>query len=87
MLLAVLTAAALLGLPWLTTAPNRLMSGVPLWLLPLVHGPWALPAGSIVIAVLALAGLGGLARGRAGLLAMLTLTMALIPGLFWLAGV
>ena len=85
MLLAVLTAAALLGLPWLTTAPNRLMSGEPLWLLPLVHGPWALPAGSIVIAVLALAGLGGLARGRAGLLAMLTLTMALIPGLFWLA--
>ena len=87
MLLAVLTAAALLGLPWLTTAPNRLMSGEPLWLLPLVQGPWALPAGGIVIAVLALAGLGGLVRGRAGLLAMLTLTMALIPGLFWLAGV
>ncbi len=86
LLLAALAAAALVGLPWLTTAPNRLVSGQALWLLPLLQGPWALPAGGVIVAVLTLVGLGGFTSGRLGLTLMLAVTMGLIPGLLWLAG-
>ncbi len=90
LLLAALAAAALVGLPWLTTAPNRLVSSQALWLLRLLQGPWALPAGGVVVAVLTLVGLGGFTSGRLGVTLMLAVTMGLIPGLIpgllWLAG-
>ena len=85
-LLAALAAAALVGLPWLTTAPNRLVSSQALWLLPLLQGPWALPAGGVVVAVMTLVALGGFRSGRFGLTLMLVITIGLIPGLLWLAG-
>ena len=84
--LAALAAAALVGLPWLTTAPNRLVSGQALWLLPLLQGPWALPAGGVIVAVLTLVGLGRFTSGCLGLTLMLAVAMGLIPGLLWLAG-
>ena len=86
LLLAALAAAALVGLPWLTTAPNRLVSSQALWLLPLLQGPWALPAGGVVVAVMTLVALGGFRSGRFGLTLMLVITIGLIPGLLWLAG-
>ena len=86
LLLAVLSAVALLGLPWLSTAPNRLVSGESLWLLPLLHGAWALPAGGVLAVLFIMVGLTVPTPRRRRLLALLALTMSLAPGAVWLAG-
>lgn len=85
-LLAAASAGALLGLPWLSSAANRLVSGQPLWLLPLLCGPHALPVAVVLVTTGILVGLCAFPPCRARLLAMLILVVALIPGLLWLAG-
>lgn len=90
LLLAALAAAALLGLPLMSAAPNRLMSGNPIWGVLLLQGPLAWPAAGIACAMLMLSGLIFVVRWRslrvAALAWALMVTTGLIPGLLWLAG-
>ena len=90
LLLAVLAAVALLGLPLVSAAPNRLMLGNPIWGVLLLQGPLAWPAAGIACAMLMLGGLIFVARWRslrvAALAWALMVTTGLMPGLLWLVG-
>lgn len=86
-LLGVAATAVLLGLPWLTTAPNRMVSGQAIYFVSLLTGPmaWAVTAGFALLAVL-LVRLCWQGASRPLLLAVLALATALIPSLWLLAG-
>lgn len=73
---------ALITLPFLTVAPNRLVSGDPISVLAVLHGPgWLLALPAALIAVAA-----ACRPHRVQLCAMAGLSVALLTGLLWLAG-
>ena len=79
--LSVLMVFALYGLPFLWLAPNRLVSGQPLYFISTVHGSaWLLVVMLALSAVVAV-----LKPTRAWLGAALVISAALIPNLVWLA--
>ena len=80
--LAGLTAAALAGLPFLKSAPNRLVSGEPVYLFASLHGwQWLF---AVLPGALAAAAFFRPRRWLLGVAA--AASAALIPGLLWLAG-
>ncbi|MDB5964484.1 MAG: binding-protein-dependent transport system inner rane component [Polaromonas sp.] len=79
--LPLLAALALYGLPFLKTAPNRLVSGEPLYFSALLQGPASLLALSLV----ALFVMAFLRPVPAVLWAAVALPCLLVPGLLWLA--
>ena len=85
-LLTMSSAVAMFSLPWLTLAPNRLVSGQPLRLVSLLQAPWPLSAGVVIAAVVTLVGLSLSGPGRRTLWVMLAGVMGLLPVLCWLAG-
>ena len=79
--LALALAAVLYGLPFLTTAPNRLVSGQPLYLAALLQGSAWLPA----LLLVALVSLSLLRPVRGFFWAELAAASLLMPGFLWLA--
>lgn len=79
--LSLATAVALYALPFLNTAPNRLVSGEAIGFLRLLQGPaWTLALLVLLLLVL------GLSRPTRALLKLAVAASALlVPGLFWLA--
>ena len=80
--LSVLAAAALAWLPFVKVAPNRLMSGEPASFLSVLQGPgWLL---AVLIAMVFAASF--IKPNRAWLWSVALISMALVAGLVWLAG-
>lgn len=79
--LSVLVAASLYGLPFLQIAPNRLVSGQPVYFFSIIHGSaW------LLVAMLALLNVVSMFKPtRAWLVTALAISAAMLPGLFWLA--
>ena len=79
--LSLAAAGALYGLPFLKSAPNRLVSGEPLYFAALLHGPaWALAALLAMLLCLAF-----MPARRAALWAAVAASSLLVPGFIWLA--
>ena len=79
--LSVLVVAALLGLPFLWVAPNRLVSGQPAYFSSVAHGAvWLLLALLCATALVAV-----FKPGRLWLGSVLAMSASLIPGLIWLS--
>ena len=82
--LSVLLVAALCGLPFLQIAPNRLVSGQPVYFLSIVQGPASLlaviPALVAIVAVVAM-----FKPARAWLGLALLMSAVTLPSLLWLA--
>ena len=87
--LAVLSLAALCGLPFLQIAPNRLVSGQPLYFFSLLQGvawlPSRLLASLLVASVVAASVVCFLKQSRWWLTAALVLTALALPSLLWFA--
>ena len=87
--LTALAALALYSLPFLRVAPNRLVSGQPVYFSSLIYGHMYGPAWVLAFMLLAvlfvLLFAAFLKSGRACLWASLAMAVALIPGLLWLA--
>ncbi|MCY7371562.1 MAG: ABC transporter permease, partial [Polaromonas sp.] len=66
--LSALALLALAGLPFVKVAPNRLLSGEPLFFLALIPGPLAAPAG-LLFGLLVVNALAALGRGASRALA------------------
>ena len=79
--LSVLVAASLYGLPFLQIAPNRLVSGQPVYFFSIIHGSaW------LLVAMLALSTVVAMFKPtRAWLVTALATSAAMLPGLLWLA--
>ena len=79
--LSVLVAAFLYGLPFLQIAPNRLVSGQPVYFFSIIHGSaW------LLVAMLALSTVVAMFKPtRAWLVTALAISAAMLPGLLWLA--
>ena len=82
--LVVLVCCALYGLPFLRLAPNRLVSGQPVYFFSLIDSQAYAPAGVLALLFVLLCA-AFFKTGRAGLWTVLSLALALIPGLLWLA--
>ena len=80
--LLVLLLLAAFGLPFLSYAPNRLLSGKSISLISLLHGPalW------LLVPMVVLAGLSLLAPGRRNALLTALAASALLALTFWLSG-
>lgn len=75
------TVGVLYALPFLNTAPNRLVSGLPIYFFQLLQGPaWTLALLLMLLLVLAF-----VRPARASLWAGLVASSLLLPGLVWLA--
>ena len=82
--LSVLLLLALSGLPFLQLAPNRLVSGQPLYFFSIIHGPAVLLV--VMFVVLAVCAVMDMFKPRAAWLrAALTAAAVGIPSLLWLA--
>ena len=82
--LSVLMLLALSGLPFLQLAPNRLVSGQPLYFFSIIHGPAVLLV--VMLVVLAVCAVMAMFKPRAAWLrAALTAAAVSIPSLLWLA--
>ena len=82
--LAVLVYLALYGLPFLRAAPNRLVSGQPVYFFSLIAGQTYAP--TVLLALLFMLLFAAAFKPvRTGLWVVLVLAMALIPSLLWLA--
>ena len=79
--LSVLVAAYLYGLPFLQIAPNRLVSGQPVYFFSIIHGSaW------LLVAMLALSTVVAMFKlTRAWLVTALAISAAMLPSLLWLA--
>ena len=79
--LSVLVAASLYGLPFLQIAPNRLVSGQPVYFFSIIHGSaW------LLVAMLALSTVVAMFKPtRTWLVTALATSAATLPGLLWLA--
>ena len=79
--LSVLVAASLYGLPFLQIAPNRLVSGQPVYFFSIIHGSaW------LLVAMLALSTVVAMFKPtRAWLVTALAISAAMLPSLLWLA--
>lgn len=79
--LSVLVAAYLYGLPFLQIAPNRLVSGQPVYFFSIIHGSaW------LLVAMLALSTVVAMFKPtRAWLITALAISAAMLPSLLWLA--
>ena len=79
--LSVLVAAFLYGLPFLQIAPNRLVSGQPVYFFSIIHGSaW------LLVAMLALSTVVAMFKpARTWLVTALATSAAMLPGLLWLA--
>ena len=79
--LSVLVAASLYGLPFLQIAPNRLVSGQPVYFFSIIHGSaWLLVAMLALLTVVAM-----FKPTRAWLVTALAISAAMLPSLLWLA--
>ena len=79
--LSVLVAASLYGLPFLQIAPNRLVSGQPVYFFSIIHGSaWLLAAMLALSTVVAM-----FKPTRAWLVTALAISAAMLPSLLWLA--
>ena len=79
--LSVLVAAYLYGLPFLQIAPNRLVSGQPVYFFSIIHGSaWLLAAMLALSTVVAM-----FKPTRAWLVTALAISAAMLPSLLWLA--
>ena len=79
--LSVLVAASLYGLPFLQIAPNRLVSGQPVYFFSIIHGSaWLLVAMLALLTAVAM-----FKPTRAWLVTALAISAAMLPGLLWLA--
>lgn len=80
--LLILLLLAAFGLPFLSYAPNRLLSGKSISLISLLHGPalW------LLVPMVVLAGLSLLAPGRRNALLTVLAASALLALTFWLSG-
>ncbi|WP_255368613.1 ABC transporter permease [Polaromonas sp. OV174] len=79
--LSLALAAALYGLPFLRSAPNRLVSGEPIYFFALLHGPaWVLAALPAMLLCLSF-----WPSRRAADWAAVAVSSLLMPGLVWLA--
>ena len=79
--LSVLVVLALWSLPFLQIAPNRLVSGQPLYFFAIIQGPaWLLVAMLALLTVVAMC-----KPARAWLVAALVMSAAMLPSLLWLA--
>ena len=79
--LSVLVAAFLYGLPFLQIAPNRLVSGQPVYFFSIIHGSaWLLVAMLALLTVVAM-----FKPTRAWLVTALAISAAMLPSLLWLA--
>ena len=79
--LSVLMVFALYGLPFLQIAPNRLVSGQPVYFFAIIQGPaWLLIAMLALLTVVAMC-----KSGRVWLVAALVISAAMLPSLLWLA--
>ena len=79
--LSVLVAASLYGLPFLQIAPNRLVSGQPVYFFSIIHGSaW------LLVVMLALSTVVAMFKPtRTWLVTALATSAAMLPGLLWLA--
>ena len=79
--LSVLVAVSLYGLPFLQIAPNRLVSGQPVYFFSIIHGSaWLLVAMLALLTVVTM-----FKPTRAWLVTALAISAAMLPGLLWLA--
>lgn len=85
--LSALALLALAGLPFVNVAPNRLLSGEPLFFLALIPGSLAAPA-VLLLGLLLVNALAALGRGASRALAASVAAASLLAmaGLLWLAG-
>ena len=83
--LSLLLAGALCGLPLLRAAPNRLVSGQPIYFLTLLQGPQSAVAAALAVLGLVLLVCAWRGPGRVGDWAGLTASCVFLPGLVWLA--
>lgn len=80
-----LVLAALFGLPFLRMAPNRLVSGQPVYFSSVPHGAVWLLLGLLCVVLCAAALVAIFKPGRLWLGLVLVTSAALMPGLLWLA--
>ncbi len=80
--LCLLSAMVLLTMPFLTVAPNRLVSGEPVSMFAVLHGPgWLMALPAVLLALIA-----ATRPRRWQLWAVAGLSISLLTGLLWLAG-
>ncbi|MBC7610970.1 MAG: ABC transporter permease [Polaromonas sp.] len=82
--LVALVFFALYGLPFVRVAPNRLVSGQPVYFFPLIDGQSYAPVWVLALLVILLFA-AAFKTGMTGLRMAMALALALIPALLWLA--